>query len=238
MCNGAVMHFGQPSPRVSGRKQFKRAGINIGYRPVNSEMCLYVIEALAEGTVLANIVEMKQSYPNFPGVAEAGIKYEEPRMSEDGRDQHIGTLSEVIYKGKATCLEATAISAALFRLAGHNAQVEIIPQLDAYGKPIDWSYHAIVRLDGDRVVDPTMELEGYPKVAGQSWWQRAGYCCELSAQGKPCKEQPDTPDTPDTPNTPSCVGPPNRGSNYRRGQSCNCPECCGIGGQCAFTRGT
>lgn len=225
------MNFGRPIPRISGQKTNPRAGIKVSYRPISSELCLYVIEALAEGTVLANIVEMEQSYPEFPGLTEAGIKYEEPQeVSRQDQDQHIGTLSEVIHKGRATCLEATAIEAAMFRRAGHNAHVEIVPKLDAYGQPIEWRYHAVVRLDDDRILDPTAELEGYPKVAGQTWWESTGHCSEDCARGKPCKSHHK--------DTPSCVGPANRGSHYRDQQSCTCPECCGMGGQCAFTRGT
>lgn len=182
------MNFGRPIPRVAGHRKLARAGIKVSYRPVSSELCLYIIEALAEGVVVANIVELVQSYPEFPGLVEAGIEYEEPQeVSKRDPDQHIGTLSEVIYKGRATCLEATAIEAAIFRRGDYDARVEIVPKLDAYGQPIEWRYHAVVRLGNDRILDPTADLKGYPKVAGQTWWEKTGHCSEDCARGKPCK---------------------------------------------------
>ncbi len=168
----------------------KREGIKISYRPINSESCLFILEAITNGIADANIVELEHGAPDFAGLAAEGILYERPqKISNNDHDQHVGTLSEVIHKGKATCLEAAAIETALYRRAGHNATVRLIPQVDAYSKPIEWMYHAVVELPDGQVIDPTESMQGggQAQVAGQEWWAKAGHCCGSCAMGKECE---------------------------------------------------
>ena len=79
----------------------------------------------------------------------------------------MGILSDVLHKGKATCLEAASIYAAVRRLGGNDAMVVLAQQVDAYDKPIPWDYHAMVDTAG-AMVDPTSDLRGAPNfVAGE-----------------------------------------------------------------------
>jgi len=137
-----------------------REAIIINYRPLSPEQCLYILEALCEGVVMANMVEIETGLPSFVSLAAEGITYEYPRVDQ-AHGQQVGTLSDVLHKGKATCLEAASAYAAARRLAGHDAVVVLAPQLDAYGKVIPWDYHALV-LTGGGEVDPTSDLPGAP----------------------------------------------------------------------------
>ncbi len=145
-----------------------REAIIINYQPLAAEQCLYILEALCEGVVLANMVEIQTGLPSFVSLAAEGVTYQYPQV-DHAHGQQVGTLSDVLHKGKATCLEAASIYTAARRLAGHDAVVRLTPQLDAYDKAIPWEYHALVNTD-DTQVDPTSDLPGAPNY-------RAGEVC-------------------------------------------------------------
>lgn len=143
------------------------------------------LEALAEGLVLMNLVELESgAYDDFPGLREAGIAYENPRMSTDG--QRKGTLSEVLRRGRATCIEAAAIEAALFR---HDENVHAVVALvpEKYREKIrPGVFHAVVELPGGKVIDSSEALEGYAPAVGGHWWKKHGHCCSQCALGYEC----------------------------------------------------
>lgn len=149
-------------------KPTKRDGTKISYARTDHETCLYVLEALYEGVTSANVVELTRLFPDFPGMVEAGIRYEEPqKVSELDPDQHIGTLSYVMKKKRATCIEAAAIYAAQMRVEGVDAVVRLLSMEDAYGEIMPYSYHAVVDLGDGTMVDPSEDLPGYvPQVGG------------------------------------------------------------------------
>lgn len=152
-------------------KPMKRAGSKISYSQEDSATCMFILEALYEGIVNANIVEIERLYPDFPGIEAAGLRYEGPQpVSQNDPDQHIGTLSHVLKKKKATCIEAAAIVAAEERVAGREASVRLIESLDTYGEPLPYEYHAVVELDDGTLVDPSQVLPGYssPSVGGSN----------------------------------------------------------------------
>ena len=154
-----------------------REAIIISYRPTSSEQCLFILEAITEGVVQANLVEIETAYGGFEGFAVEGIRYENP-VIDTRHGQKIGTISEVLEKGTATCVEVAAASAAVIRHTGREADVEFVPQMDTYGKPMPWRYHAVVKLPDGTFVDPTEEIKEGPVV---------GACCSSCSVGNECE---------------------------------------------------
>lgn len=163
-----------------------REGLKITYRPLNADVCRYILEALAEGIVLANMVELERGCPDMCSLTNEGVTYEPPQQ-DCAQDQEVGTLSEVLHKGRATCLEAAAIEAAVERRAGYDAVVEIEFELDEYDRPIPWRYHAYVRHQDGSLSDPSAALKGTPKVGHHDHDHEHGACCASCAVGKPCE---------------------------------------------------
>lgn len=155
--------------------KLSKEGLKISYRPLTALQCKYILESLAEGLVQANMVEMDSGLPSFDSLEAEGIVYEEPQRDCNG-DQEVGLLSEILHKGRATCLEAATIAAAAERRAGNTATVEVEFEKDSYNQIIPWSYHAYTRINGE-LFDPSAALKR-PSV---------GACCSSCATGKPCE---------------------------------------------------
>lgn len=140
------------------------------------------LEALANGVVDLNLVELDE-YPDFKGLEAHSIRYESPRMGKYG--QRIGSLSEVLTRRKATCIEAAAIEAALLIQDEEiNARVAVIHEM-YNGKPRPFRYHAVVEDEEGNVYDSSQNLVGYSQTGGQ-WWDDHGHCCQNCALGKEC----------------------------------------------------
>ena len=143
------------------------------------------LEAMTESAVRINVIELESGkFDDFSGLAEEGIVYEEPRMTGEG--QKVGSLSEVIHRGKATCIEAAAIDAALFRYDnGQRAFVALIP-VKYRDKVKPGHFHAVVVLPSGQVIDSSNSLEGYQPAVGGKWWEKHGHCCHKCALRKEC----------------------------------------------------
>jgi hypothetical protein len=159
----------------------KEEGIKINYYPIDTAVAMETLAAITEGMVLANMVEIEQGAPDFESLVREGVAYEPPQK-DCARDQRVGTLSAVLHKKMATCIEAAAIAVAAARLDGHRAETEFVHETDAYGTPVPWRYHVYAIIDGRRT-DPAAELRGYP--------QAGGACCSSCAEGKPCESECD-----------------------------------------------
>jgi hypothetical protein len=153
----------------------------------NNEELRERLEAIAEGLVLLNVVELTGGqYEDFKGLKGEGIRYENPRMSADG--QRKSSLSDVLRRKRATCIEAAAIDAALYRVdEGVAARVRLVPE--KYRDKVKRGYfHAVVELPNGEVVDSSESLIGYasPSVGHMPWWKKHGHCCGSCALGYEC----------------------------------------------------
>lgn len=185
--------------------KLSKEGLKIAYYPLDEEVCRRTLEALAEGVVLANMIELEAGAPNFVSLVDSKITYEPPQQ-DCARDQEIGTLSAILHKRRATCLEAAAVEAAVQRASGRMADVYIEYESDANGNPIPWSYHAFVRFPNTgEVTDPSAELTGSPQVGGPRPPTtprrpdardscRPSNCCESCALDNPCEGECDGDD--------------------------------------------
>jgi hypothetical protein len=135
------------------------------------------IANMAESVVQINLAEIDG------GVDLSGseLRYEDPRMK---KNQVIGSLREVLRRGRATCLEICAIVAAAESAAGNMAYVKII-SVKYKKKAMPNRFHAVVRNQDGSVFDASELLDGYG--ASGEWWQRHGHCCGSCALDEKCE---------------------------------------------------
>ena len=173
----------------------------IEFGPCSSEELRNYWEAQCEGLVEANAHWFADNPEKMDGPFP---RYEAPRDVKVGNrrfaDQALGGAPAILGRGRATCFDWCAFVAGLMRCKAAkgmpggdaNACVTLIPVADAYGRTLDFSYHALVKLSNGEILDATLDLPGYQGT--DEWWSDHGHCCPDCALGtheveeQPCEE--------------------------------------------------
>lgn len=155
------------------------------YRSVNAENELAVLEALCEGFTRANEMMISGSPDSYPCCNSCGgLHYSDPQpcfirsggsCKKAVNCQRVKGAYELVKSGFGTCIDLACFHAAIKRVKdGEDCWVVLDHELDASGRPIPNSYHAIVAFADGHQVDPS---EMAKKNAA------SGFSCEGGCQG-------------------------------------------------------
>jgi hypothetical protein len=142
-------------------KQYPRR-ISFGYGVTSPEMEAQMLEALAEGFVECNRIQIRQNPDQFPCCLSCGrYRYVEPvhcrtyhwktGRAVDPNCQHVYGAFPLDERGKGTCIDLACMLAAIYREKDGELDTRVIieHELDADGYGIPGRYHAMVlREDG------------------------------------------------------------------------------------------
>lgn len=121
--------------------------------------------ALLEGLAEANRIWFSLDPGEHPWcLVHAGIAYVDPTMCReiqgDGFCQKILCAKALLEKKVGTCADLSSYVAAWLRhYRRDDCEIVMEQQVDAYGAPVPYAYHAYVRSSSMGVVDPSKDIQ-------------------------------------------------------------------------------
>ena len=153
--------------------------MSFGYGVTDPQMEADLLEAICEGYVRANQIQIRSCPDAFPCCLGCGkYRYVPPRNCRvmhwrtgkqvDPNCQHVHGAFPLDKRQMGTCIDLACMLCAIFREKDGDtaARVLIDHQLDESGNGIPGMYHALVRKGDGEIVDPQRKVES--KTRGMS----------------------------------------------------------------------